>query len=79
MGEYKQLKLYSQDSPGRELMEDLKGALENVKIQMARNFQNCGKPRQAIWAQPADLVTRGYQKITEGYQKMRDTAYIYLC
>lgn len=44
MGEYKQLKLYSQDSPGRELMEDLKGALENVKIQMARNFQNCGKP-----------------------------------
>jgi len=37
-GECKKQKLYSQDSPGRELMEELKGTPENVKIQIAKKF-----------------------------------------
>lgn len=56
--ECKDLNLYSQDSLGKERMGELEGALENIKCRWQRNFQNCGKPGQEVWAQTSYLVTR---------------------
>lgn len=66
-GECKQLKLYSQDSPGRELMAELEGTLENVKIQMVKKFSKLWKAR-ARYLSPDFRF--GYQRSPEDYQKV---------
>lgn len=59
--ECKDLNLYSQDSLGKERMGELEGALENIKMQMAKKFPKLWKAR-ARGLSP-DFIF-GYQKIT---------------